>query len=148
MRHLIATLVGCAAFAAAPAIALAAHRVPSRRTAVATVVEQIGTKLANTEMTGDDARGKVRSSKRACRRNRKVILRGPEPRWIGDARFPRAGMVIIGTDRTNRKGGWSLTPHAGSFLRPGFYTVKVKAKRLSDKHGGKICAPVLGAFEN
>lgn len=110
--------------------------------------DQVETKLIKTEINGDYATGKVISKKKACKRKRKVILKGSEPLWIGDpAASSAAALVRIGTDRTNEKGNWWITPHASSYLRPGSYLVRVRPRRLGAKRGGSLCAATRQAFE-
>lgn len=67
--------------------------------------------------------GKVRSSKPACRRKRKVELYS-DP---GEIMFAGpSGPALVGTTRTDRKGKWQIRLFADGYPR---YVVKVKPKK-------------------
>ncbi len=92
--------------------------------------KRVKTKLVNTKIVPDGASGKVKSKQKACVKGRKVVVKGPEPFAPNAGAAGSATMVKIGTDKTNRKGLWSVPAPTGGSLNAGQYKIQVKERKV------------------
>jgi hypothetical protein len=101
---------------------------------------KVKTKMAKLEIGPDGASGQVKAKNSACVKKRTVKLKGPEP-FDPNARRRglEAGAVLIGKDKTDRKGRWAIDPPKGGAFTAGDYLVIVTSVRLSFVDNHLLC---------
>lgn len=93
----------------------------------AAVPSQVTIREATGDPGGVDVRGNVNSSKRACKKNRRVrVYHDVDPPG------PSAGDFLLGETVTNRRGRWSLS---STFLPDKVYAQVSRATRSGTRCG-------------
>ncbi len=95
---------------------------------------QIGKSAAKGQLRTAGGSGKA---SKLCLKKREVQLKGPAETLFSQPADAAAAVVSLGTDKTNAKGVWSISPSPDMFFGAGLYVVKVKRKTVGGAKQGR-----------